>query len=126
MFLGWKELHFKRYKPGHPERVAIFGDASQTGIDGLGSIYLNLDLDLDLDLTLPRAHFGRVVGARPAGEGLALLRVHVTGDALGLLRAGPPVARRRVQMPGRRNALGNAHKISEKNGCGQREEVFRL
>ena len=27
-----KELRFKRYEPGHLERVAIFGDASQTGI----------------------------------------------------------------------------------------------
>ena len=27
-----KELRFKRYEPGHPERVAIFRDASQTGI----------------------------------------------------------------------------------------------
>ena len=27
-----KELHFKRYEPGHLERVAIFEDASQTGI----------------------------------------------------------------------------------------------
>ena len=27
-----KELLFKRYEPGHLERVAIFGDASQTGI----------------------------------------------------------------------------------------------
>ena len=27
-----KELRFKRYEPGHLESVAIFGDASQTGI----------------------------------------------------------------------------------------------
>ena len=38
MFLG---LCFKRYEPGHLERVAIFGDASQTGIGVAANLIKN-------------------------------------------------------------------------------------
>ena len=36
-----KKLRFKRYEPGHLERVAIFGDASQTGIDVVAYLIKN-------------------------------------------------------------------------------------